>query len=489
MVTGQRSLFGLYDEVQDTSILDRAVERFRDQQILLPTFAELARPTTAIDAGVDPDSPDPRNLFRVHWYNDHTRRSLADVPDHFVVPSELTGIEATLVMALGNRFPMIRAHKVLAAYACLAPRIVTGAFDPSADRAIWPSTGNYARGGVAISRIMDSRGVAVLPEGMSRERFEWLDRWIIEPSDVIRTPGTESNVKEIYDTCAQLAREPHNVILNQFSEFGNHLAHFQITGAAMQQIFEMTAGKRLAAFVAASGSAGTLGAGDYLKETFGSRIVAVEALECPTMLYNGYGEHNIQGIGDKHIPLIHNASNTDDVVAITDRATDHLLLLFNTEAGQEFLRSRGLDPAGLRDLGLSSIANLLAAVRVAKHHRLGPEDMIVSVATDGSEMYVSEVDRIRQRDFPGGYGPRQAEATFHEFLSEGQTGDYLELDDAGRRRIFNLGYFTWVEQRGVDLDHFEARREQRWWQSLRPFLARWDALITEFNDRTGVVYE
>ena len=489
MVTGQRSLFGLHDEVQDMSILDRAVERFRDQQILLPTFGELARPTTAIDAGVDPDSPDPRNLFRVHWYNDHTRRSLVDIPDHFVVPSELTGIEATLVMALGNRFPMIRAHKVLAAYACLAPRIITGTFDPGADRAIWPSTGNYARGGVAISRIMDSRGVAVLPAGMSRERFEWLDRWIIEPSDVIRTPGTESNVKEIYDTCAQLAREPHNVILNQFAEFGNHLAHFQITGAAMQQIFEMTAGKRLAAFVAASGSAGTLGAGDYLKETFGSRIVAVEALECPTMLYNGYGEHNIQGIGDKHIPLIHNASNTDDVVAITDRATDHLLLLFNTEAGQEFLRSRGLDPTGLRDLGLSSIANLLAAVRFAKHHRLGPGDMIVSVATDGFEMYVSEVDRIRQRDFPAGYGPRQAEATFREFLSEGQTGDYLELDDAGRRRIFNLGYYTWVEQQGVDFDHFEARREQKWWQSLRPFLARWDALITEFNERTGVVYE
>jgi hypothetical protein len=226
-----------------------------------------------------------------------------------------------------------------------------------------------------------------------------------------------------------------------------------------------------------------------LKETFGSRIVAVEALECPTMLYNGYGEHNIQGIGDKHIPLIHNASNTDDVVAITDRATDHLLLLFNTDAGHEFLRSRGVDPTGLRDLGLSSIANLLAAVRVAKHHRLGAGDVIVSVATDGSEMYLSEIDRIRQRDFPGGYGPRQAETTFHEFLSEGQTGDYLELDDAGRRRIFNLGYYTWVEQRGVNLDDFEARREQKWWRSLRPLLARWDALITEFNERTGVVYE
>ncbi|MGH8958904.1 MAG: pyridoxal-phosphate dependent enzyme [Acidimicrobiia bacterium] len=488
-MTGESSLFGLYNEIQDKGVLERAVKRFAEQQILLPTFADLAQPKTAVSAEVGPDSPDPRNLFRVHWFNDRTRRSLTSVPDYFVVPGELTGIDATVVMALGNRFPMIRAHKVLAAYACLAPRIVTGAFDPSVDRAIWPSTGNYARGGVAISRIMDSRGVAVLPEGMSRERFDWLDRWIADPSDVIRTPGTESNVKEIYDTCAELARDPHNIILNQFSEFGNHLAHFQITGAAMQRLFEATGEKRLAAFVAASGSAGTLGAGDHLKEVFGSRIVAVEALECPTMLYNGYGEHNIQGIGDKHIPLIHNASNTDDVVAITDRATDHLLLLFNTGAGREFLRSRGLDPSGLRDLGLSSIANLLAAIRVAQHHRLGSGDVIVSVATDGAEMYGSEIDRIGQRDFPNGYGAPQAEATFDRFLSESQTGDYLELDGAARRRIFNLGYYTWVEQQGVPFDDFEARREQKWWQSLRPFLARWDELITEFNERTGVSHE
>ncbi|MGH8926305.1 MAG: pyridoxal-phosphate dependent enzyme [Acidimicrobiia bacterium] len=486
---GKTSLLGLCDEVQDQAVLERAIERFRRQQILLPTFADLARPTAAVNDGVDPDSPDPRNLFRVHWHNDHTRRSLTEVPDHVVVPNELTGIEATVVMALGNRFPMIRAHKVLAAYACLAPRIVTGAFDPSTDRAVWPSTGNYARGGVAISRIMDSRGVAVLPEGMSRERFEWLDSWITEPADVIRTPGTESNVKEIYDTCAQLARDPHNVILNQFSEFGNHLAHFQITGTAMQRIFQASGGKRLAAFVAASGSAGTLGAGDYLKEVFSSRIVAVEALECPTMLYNGYGEHNIQGIGDKHIPLIHNASNTDDVVAITDRATDHLLLAFNTEAGREYLRGRGVDPTGLENLGLSSIANLLAAVRVAKHHRLGRSDVILTVATDGAEMYGSEIDRILDRDFSNGYGSRQVDASFQEFLSASQTGDYLQLDDAGRRRIFNLGYYTWVEQQGVPFPDFEARREQKWWQDLRPLLERWDALIIEFNEQTGVSHE
>ena len=161
---------------------------------------------------------------------------------------------------------------------------------------------------------------------MSRERFEWLERWVADPSDIIRTPGTESNVKEIYDECAVLDRDPDTVIFNQFSEFANHVAHYAITGRALERVFEHVAaarpGARAAAFVSATGSAGTIGAGDYLKERLGSRTVAVEALECPTMLANGFGEHNIQGIGDKHIPLIHNVMATDLVVAVSDRATD-----------------------------------------------------------------------------------------------------------------------------------------------------------------------
>jgi cysteine synthase A len=487
--------FGLFDGIKDPAALARTVERFRQQRIVLPTFAQLADPTSirgpvrARLESVDPDSRDPANLFRVHWHNDSSRAGTTEVPGYLELPGELTGIDARLLIVLGNRFPMIRAHKVLAAYACLAPRIVTGAFDPTRDRAIWPSTGNYARGGVAISRIMDCRGVAVLPEGMSRERFEWLEAWIAGPEDVIRTYGTESNVKEIYDACNELAKDPTNVILNQFSEFGNHLSHFRVTGPALEKVFEDAAGKRLAAFVAASGSAGTLGAGDYLKERFGSRIVAVEALECPTMLYNGYGQHNIQGIGDKHIPLIHNVANTDDAVAITDRATDTLLLLFNTPAGKDYLMERGLEPGlveSLRHLGVSSICNILAAVQTARHHRLGSQDVLITVATDGAEMYGSEVDRILARDHAAGFGQDAAEAAFRRYLADGETGDFLELGDVGRRRIFNLGYYTWVEQQGVAFDDFEQRRDQAFWKGLRPHLDAWDSMITEFNARTNV---
>ena len=492
---GPSDKFGLFDRIKDPSALARTIERFRERRIVLPTLAQLADPATIPDPvkgmldSIDPDAKNPANLFRVHWFNDASRTGTADVPGYLELPGDLTGVDARILVVLGNRFPMIRAHKVLAAYACLAPRIVTGAFDPTRNRAIWPSTGNYARGGVAISRIMDCRGVAVLPEGMSRERFQWLEEWIAGPEDVIRTYGTESNVKEIYDACNELAKDPTNVILNQFSEFGNHLSHFRVTGSALERVLDAAGARRVAAFVAASGSAGTLGAGDYLKERFGSRIVAVEALECPTMLYNGYGSHNIQGIGDKHIPLIHNVTNTDDAVAITDRATDSLLLLFNTPAGKDYLNSRDLDPALIEDLkhfGLSSICNVLAAVQTASHHRLGGDDVLITIATDGSEMYTSEIDRILARDHPAGYGQPGAAAAYGRYLSDGETGDFLELGDVGRRRIFNLGYYTWVEQQGVDFPDFERRRDQAFWKDLRPHLDTWDSMINGFNERTNV---
>ncbi len=436
----------------------------------------------------------------MHWYNDRDRAGQAAVPVHVVLPGELTGVEAKIVVVLGEKFPMIRAHKVLAAYGCLVPRIVTGTFDPARDRAVWPSTGNYCRGGVAISALLGCRGVAVLPEGMSRERFAWLEEWVADPADIIRTPGTESNVKEIYDKCAELAAEPAHVIINQFAEFGNHLAHYLCTGRALGAVFDqMTEAKppgssgpglRLRAFVSASGSAGTLGAGDYLKERYGAQIVAAEALECPTMLANGFGEHNIQGIGDKHIPLIHNVMNTDLVVGITDRATDQLSVLFAAGQGAEFLRTRRRVPEdvlrSLNAFGLSSICNILAAVKTAKHLRLGPDDVIMTVATDGAGMYGSERQRITARDFPDGFDVADAAEVFGRWMLGTGPDDLLETTLADRNRIFNLGYYTWVEQQGVSLADFEARRDQRFWTGLRDLLPAWDAMITEFNERTGL---
>ena len=490
--------FGLADRIVDDAALANSVQRFRERGISLPTFAQLADPSsfdhaTAV-ADADPQGPDARNLWRVHWYNDLDGGRVS-VPDHVVLPPEVTGVESPIIVVFGDRFPMITAHKVLAAYSCLAPRVVTGQFDPTRHRAVWPSTGNYARGGIAISRIMASRGVAILPEGMSQERFDWLDRWCENPAeDVIRTTGTESNVKEIYDACNELALDPENFILNQFSEFGNHLGHHAVTGRALAHVFEhvrAASGRdlRLAAFTSATGSAGTIAAGDRLKDEYGTRIVAVEALECPTMLENGFGEHNIQGIGDKHIPLIHNVMNTDVVCAISDRATDDLDVLFNTPAGQAYLADvKGVAPQvidALTHFGFSAICNTLAAIKTARLLDLGPDDALITVATDGSALYPSERAKTLAGRFGGECTTADAAEIFGSHLGHISTENMIDMTEADRRRVFNLGYYTWVEQQGTPFELFEQRRHQSFWVGLRRYVGVWDEMIDEFNARVA----
>ncbi|MGA1440420.1 MAG: pyridoxal-5'-phosphate-dependent protein subunit beta [Ilumatobacteraceae bacterium] len=490
--------FGLADRVVDDAALDNSVARFRERGITLPTFAQLADPSTFDHAtrvgDADHQGPDARNLWRVHWYND-LRGDRVAVPEHVVLPSELTGVESPIIVVFGDRFPMITAHKVLAAYSCLAPRVVTGQFDPTRHRAIWPSTGNYARGGIAISRIMASRGVAILPEGMSQERFDWLNRWCENPADdVIRTYGTESNVKEIYDACNALAKDPGNFVLNQFSEFGNHLGHYTVTGRALGHVFETVrsaSGRdlRLAAFTSATGSAGTIAAGDRLKDDYGARIVAVEALECPTMLENGYGEHNIQGIGDKHIPLIHNVMNTDVVCAISDVATDQLDVMFNRPEGREYLaRAKGVPDEVLDHLphfGFSAICNVLAAIKTAKLLDLGPDDALVTVATDGGAMYPSSRAEYLERHYRGEYSHTDAAEAFGQHLGHVTTEHMIDMTEADRRRVFQLGYYTWVEQQGTPFELFEQRRHQDFWRGLRRYVGVWDDMIDEFNARVA----
>jgi cysteine synthase len=486
-------------EISDRARRNAAISRLRQVGGFLPTWSELADPAKAANGkapdlgGVDPDSPDIANLWRVHWFNGPDRKTRLTTPTHVVLPPELTGVKAPIVVLIGCNFPMIGAHKVLAAYGCLVPRLVTGGLDPSHQRAIWPSTGNYCRGGVAISRILGCRGVAVLPEGMSRERFDWLQNWVADPSDIIRTPGTESNVKEIYDKCAELERDEDNVILNQFSEFANYLVHYHCTGHAFDRVFghlkHDNQNYRLAAFVSATGSAGTIAAGDRLKKLHNSKIVAVEAAECPTMLCNGYGEHNIQGIGDKHIPLIHNVMNTDVVIAVSDAASDALNLLFGDESGRTYLaKRRKIDPQLIRqfdNFGISGLANIVAAIKLAKHLDYGPDDVVMTVATDSAAMYGSEREAYRARKYPNGFDEVNAGEIFGRHV-EGIADDrVLELTHVDRNRIFNLGYYTWVEQQGVSLEDFDRRRNQDFWQGLVDTIPEWDRQIEDFNAEIG----
>lgn len=487
-------------EIEDPNVRKRAVERARERGVALPSFSELAGsapvPAAVLDriANVDPDAADAGNLWRVNWFNGPDRRSRVALPDHVVLPSELTGVEAPIVVLLGSRFPMIGAHKVLPAYACLVTRLVVGGFDPSEQRAVWPSTGNYCRGGVAVSRVLGCSGVAVLPEGMSRERFEWLEGWVSDPSDIVRTVGTESNVKEIYDKCHELASDPRNVILNQFSAFANYMVHRACTGAAAESVFETMRGgapeRRLAAFVSATGSAGTIAAGDHLKQAYGTRIVAVEALECPTLLENGYGEHNIQGIGDKHVPLIHNVMNTDVVVAVSDSISDRLNLLFNTPEGRAWLRDQlRLNPEvieALGEIGLSGLANIAASIKLARHMGYGADDVVATVATDSARLYRTEAPLARAKYFGDANARFSPETIWAACIGALSNDHVLELDQQQRRRIFNLGYYTWVEQQGVALDDFDRRKDQSFWDGIGASVPAWDQLIKSFNAEAGL---
>jgi cysteine synthase len=481
--------------IADRKRRNAAVERLRKLGARLPTWSELADPQGVGSQNrpalsrVDPNAPQSGNLWRVHWFNGADQKSLIDIPGHIVLTSEVTGVKAPIVVLLGCRFPMIGAHKVLAAYACLVPRLVTGQFDPENDRAIWPSTGNYCRGGVAISRILGCHGVAVLPAGMSRERFDWLQQWVVDSGDIIRTPGTESNVKEIYDKCRELSKDKQNIVFNQFSEFANYLIHYHCTGLAFDRVFQSIKRDnkeyRLAAFISATGSAGTIAAGDRLKRLYGSKIAAVEAAECPTMFCNGYGEHNIQGIGDKHIPLIHNVMNMDAVIAVSDVVSDSLNLLFNSEVGCRYLTDRRkIDPALVRqfeDIGISGLANIVGAIKLAKHLDYGPNDVVMTVATDSSAMYGSERERYVARCYPQGFDAINAGEVYSRHLEGIGDDGVLELRHVDRKRIFNLGYYTWVEQQGVSVEDFDRRKNPDFWQGLVDSIPAWDRQIQEFN--------
>ncbi len=465
----------------------RAVKRCRQRGVLMPTFAQLRDPSRAPDAvkarlpGVGLWDVDPVNLFRITWKNDPATGGYGAV-NALEIPREITGVPARIIGLVGKYFPT-GAHKVGAAYGCLVPRLVTGAFDIDAHKAVWPSTGNYCRGGAFDCALLGCTAVAILPEGMSRERFNWL-RQI--GAEVIATPGTESNVKEIYDKCWELREDPKHVILNQFDEFGNPLFHYNVTGPALEEVFQEMGDPRLrlAGFVSATGSAGTIAAGDYLKTRYpGAFVVASEAQQCPTLFMNGWGAHRIEGIGDKHVPWVHNVRMTDGVAAIDDEDSMRVLRLFNEEEGLAFLQGLGVGTEvadRLPLLGISSIANLLASIKAAKYWELSDRDVVLTVFTDSAALYRSRVDEMRAER--GMYTATQAARDFEGPLAHQGTDFFRELSYRDRKALHNLKYYTWVEQQGKASSELDELWDPDFWvQMLAGEVAAVDEAILAFN--------
>lgn len=483
-------MIDIIHQIVNPEVRSRAARRFKERGIVLPTFAQMRHPELVPDEihrklkGVGLWDLNPLNLFRITWKNQPvaTGGGFGGV-NYIELPEELTGVKARIVMLVGKWFPT-GAHKVGAAYGCLAPRIITGQFDPTHHKAVWPSTGNYCRGGAFDSYLMGCTAVAILPQEMSRERFEWLHE---VGSEVIATPGCESNVKEIYDKCWEIRRtQPDYIILNQFDEFGNPVWHYNVTGPALEEVYEQLKGSEssLAAYVSNTGSAGTIAAGDYLRNHYPHlKVVASEALQCPTLLHNGFGGHRIEGIGDKHVPWVHNVKNTDVVTAIDDEACMRLLRLFNEPAGIKWLKEIGIAPEAadqLHLIGISGIANLLSAIKTAKYYDFTSDDIVMTIATDSIELYQSRLHELVEER--GEYNPMQAARDFEGCLMAENTSNMKELTYADRKAIHNLKYFTWVEQQEKPIEDLnQLWNDRNLWPCLFGQADVWDNMIVEFN--------
>jgi len=476
--------------------LARTIERARERNIVIPTFAMMKDPNLMPERikkelkGIGLWDIVPQNLFRITWKNDPQPKGGGfDGVNTLELPKSLTGVDARIIALVGKWFPT-GAHKVGAAFGCLVPRLVTGQFDPTTQKAVWPSTGNYCRGGAYDSTLLACESVAILPEGMSKERFDWLAS---VAGEVIKTPGSESNVKEIFDKCWELRQSGEDlVIFNQFEEFGNYLWHYEITGHAMQEVLERELGSkdRYRGVVLTTGSAGTIACGDYMKQLFpGSKVAAGEALQCPTLLENGFGAHRIEGIGDKHVPWIHDVKNTDMVIDLDDNVIVNLARLFNEDEGKKHLVDRGVPQklvAQLDLLGFSSIANLTMAVKFAKYYELGPEDVVLTVFTDSMELYQSRL-REMHAEF-GEYSECDAAVAYECYMLGLTTDHLLELRYTDRRRVHNLKYYTWVEQQGKTYEEIVAQWEDDdYWTEIQELVPQIDALIADFNQKVGLL--
>jgi len=468
----------------------RAKGRVRERGIVIPTFAQMKNPALIpVDIKEKLNKIglwdlDPLNLFRITWKNEPAAKGGGfNGVNYMELPKSLTGVEARIIVLIGKWFPT-GAHKVGAAFGCLVPRLVTGQFDPTSQKSVWPSTGNFCRGGAYDSALLGCESIAILPEGMSKERFDWLSRIA---GEVIATPGSESNVKEIFDKCWELRKSGQDLmIFNQFEEFGNYLWHYEVTGHAMAEVLQavMSSLDTYAGMVSATGSAGTIASGDYLKQVFpASKIAASEALQCPTLLENGFGAHRIEGIGDKHVPWIHNVKNTDMVIAIDDAAVVNLARLFNEPAGRIYLAKQGVPDSMIQKLdllGFSGISNVLSAIKMAKYYELDDHAILLTILTDSMELYGSRLHEM-QAEY-GVYTELEAASDFGRFLRGVNTDNMLELSYPERRRVHNLKYFTWVEQQGKTYDEIQAQWYERdYWTDIQKQVPEIDDLITQFN--------
>ncbi len=449
--------------------------------ILGPTFEEMLHPQKIAPdirakalAMKTQDPLDPINLFNITW------RDGSNQIYYYVLPKQLTGVDANIVILYGKQFPT-GAHKVGAAYSCLIEKELFGEVDTRTHTLVWPSTGNYGIGGAYVGCRMGFDSLVVLPEGMSAERFQRIESY---GARVIKTVGSESNVKEIYDKTHELARNPQVRILNQFSEMGNYRFHYHVTGNTIVELAAELQARgigngQIAAYCSAMGSAGTIAAGDRLKQAFGTKIIGLEPIQCPTLFNNGYGSHDIQGIGDKHVTWIHNVMNQDAIMCLDDIECKKGLQLLSEEAGMETLEKRfGVPHADVEFMssvfGISGICNVLGAIKTAKFYGMNANDTIVTIATDWMDRYYSVMASMTEC-----YGVMdEAEATARAHIFLDQKTDWVKEGTVDvRKQWHNLKYYTWCEQQGKTVEELNAQLDPEWWIAHQERVSEIDAKL------------
>ncbi len=436
--------------------------------ILGPTFEEMLHPDKiapeirqrAIAKKIQ-DPLDPINLFNITWRDSNNRIY------YHVMPKQLTGVDANIVVLYGKDLPT-GSHKVGAAYSVLIEKQLFGEVDPHVHTLVWPSTGNYGIGGAWVGCRMGFNSIVVLPEGMSKERFKQIESY---GARIIKTPGSESNVKEIYDETHRLRQDPKVRILNQFEVMGNYRFHYHVTGNTIVELAKELESQgigtgKISAYCSAMGSAGTIAAGDRLKQVWPDhKIVGLEPIQCPTLYNNGYGAHDIQGIGDKHVTWIHNVMNMDATMCLDDIECKKGMQLLTEEAGWNTLVKRFDVPRDSVEkmstlFGISGVCNVLGAIKTAKFYGMGAQDTIVTICTDNIDRYHSTMEEMTAR-----FGKMdEAEATARAHIFIDQKTDWIkEGTQETHRQWHNLKYFSWVEQQGKTVEELNAQMSKEWW--------------------------
>jgi len=455
------------------------------QLVYGPTYEEMLHPEKirpdirkkALEVAKD-DPLSPYNLFNITWRNPEGRIY------YVVLPKELTQVDANIAVIYSKDFPT-RSHKVGATYSVTLEHQLLGDIEPGMHTLVWPSTGNYGIGGAYVGPRMGFDSLVILPELMSQERFDQIE-WF--GARYIKTPGCESNVKEIYDKANELRKDPKNRILNQFEEFGNYRFHYYVTGNSCIEVAEELASRgigngKIAAFVSAMGSGGTIAAAERIKHEYHDALtIGVEPIQCPTIYWNGYGGHDIQGIGDKHVTWIHNVFLMDAIMCIDDIESKKGLQMMTEEAGWKVMAERyGVPEESIREMndimGISGVCNVIASIKTAKFYGLRDDETIFTVATDTMDRYHSVMDQMTQT-----YGPMdetEAAVRFVSIFHNAKTDWIREGTRHAKQSWFNLKYYTWVEQQGKTVAELDAQRDPGYWLEQQARTQEMDRLLVE----------